>query len=406
VLVVARYPFRAEDSGLSDLDDVESVVLVRRFDEVGEAVEHVRPTVALIDSGYPDDVSLSMIGDVLRLAPETGVVLLTDDPPSAAGVARAIRAGALGFVDIDAMPSDFAAAVRAAHLGEPWLPPKETKVILGSVADNLEITSKERRSRLVAVVVALLPLIGALAAIMSFLWRMYLGHIGVRPIDIAIDPTTRVIDAITAFLLVVGLFGPLLYVGNWLKLLSPSGPSNRGIAWIGRHRRAAAVVLSAAVLLITAILAAVADLVLVLLVAPVVLTSLLAELLNISDDLPRVLRMPDLKRGPTIAGSLAAILLFLTVLSIEVAIVGPDLRVDGAHGFIAPRVLGFSATPMYAVDVDGSREPREVLYLGGNADLYVLVNPCNDDVNYVSVGSTQLQVIDIVDCNANDPSDK
>jgi hypothetical protein len=40
-----------------------------------------------------------------------------------------------------------------------------------------------------------------------------------------------------------------------------------------------------------------------------------------------------------------------------------------------------------------------VLYLGGNADLYVLVYPCDDDeVEYVSVGSTRLVVIDEVTC--------
>ncbi len=54
---------------------------------------------------------------------------------------------------------------------------------------------------------------------------------------------------------------------------------------------------------------------------------------------------------------------------------------------------------MLAFDVDGAREPREILYLGGNADLYVLVDPCDDDtVEYVSVGSTRLVVIDEVTC--------
>jgi hypothetical protein len=49
--------------------------------------------------------------------------------------------------------------------------------------------------------------------------------------------------------------------------------------------------------------------------------------------------------------------------------------------------------------VDEAREPRGVLYLGGNADLYVLVNPCEDDtVEFVSVGSSRLVVIDEVSC--------
>jgi hypothetical protein len=51
-------------------------------------------------------------------------------------------------------------------------------------------------------------------------------------------------------------------------------------------------------------------------------------------------------------------------------------------------VLGFSAQPITATTVDGSRSPFDTLYLGGNADLYVLYNPCTDVVEFVSVGST------------------
>ncbi len=43
-----------------------------------------------------------------------------------------------------------------------------------------------------------------------------------------------------------------------------------------------------------------------------------------------------------------------------------------------------------------------MLYLGGNADLYVLVHPCDGDtVEFVSVGSTRLVVIDEVACDVD-----
>ena len=35
---------------------------------------------------------------------------------------------------------------------------------------------------------------------------------------------------------------------------------------------------------------------------------------------------------------------------------------------------------------------------GGNADLYGLYNPCTDTVEYVSVGSTHITLIDEVSC--------
>ena len=61
-------------------------------------------------------------------------------------------------------------------------------------------------------------------------------------------------------------------------------------------------------------------------------------------------------------------------------------------------VLGFSAQPVLATNIDGARPPVEVLYLGGNADLYVLYDPCAEFVEFVSVGSTHIQVIDEVSC--------
>ncbi|MCP4085995.1 MAG: hypothetical protein GY745_13210 [Actinomycetia bacterium] len=57
---------------------------------------------------------------------------------------------------------------------------------------------------------------------------------------------------------------------------------------------------------------------------------------------------------------------------------------------------------MGVVDVDGNRPPFDALYLGGNADLYVLVDPCDGDrVDFVSVGSARLEVIDKVICQSD-----
>jgi len=91
-------------------------------------------------------------------------------------------------------------------------------------------------------------------------------------------------------------------------------------------------------------------------------------------------------------------LAFVGVLAYEVQIVGPDLRTDGDHGYIAPRVLGVNAIPVQATTLD-TGEVAEMLYLGGNADLYVLVDVCdNDRVDYISVSTQRLVVIDEVTC--------
>jgi hypothetical protein len=99
-----------------------------------------------------------------------------------------------------------------------------------------------------------------------------------------------------------------------------------------------------------------------------------------------------------IAGTIVVILVVMAVLSIEVFIRGPDFGTKGVNGAV-PRVLGLRAQPVYVIDVSGEREPREALYLGGHADLYVLVDPCDEDaVEMVSVGSSRLEVIEVITC--------
>ena len=92
--------------------------------------------------------------------------------------------------------------------------------------------------------------------------------------------------------------------------------------------------------------------------------------------------------------------LFLLALGAEVLIKGPDLRADGLHGILAPKVLGLSAKPVMLFDLDEKHEPLGALYLGGNADLYVLYDPCEETVRLVPVGASRVQLIDRVDCRS------
>jgi hypothetical protein len=86
-----------------------------------------------------------------------------------------------------------------------------------------------------------------------------------------------------------------------------------------------------------------------------------------------------------------------------VIFVGPRFGTKGAEGFIAPTVLGFRAQPMSWIDLESDGKQQDVLYLGGNADLYLLVDPCNDDKTlFVSVGASRLVVIDEVTCSHAD----
>ena len=394
LLVLARHPFSIADLGFAQLHDVETVHLIRRPNTLEAAIDEIRPTVVMVDTAFPDGRGISAIATVIATAPDASVLALTPAPSPYEEVALAVRAGALGFVEIDEDPERFAAAVRAVHRGQTWLPTDDIIGVLDSVAEDIGVSAAEQRSRLTSVVIALIPLMGVAATVMSLLWRRYLGHIGVRPVDLAIDPATRVIDAVAAVALLLGIFGPLLFIGSWIDLAAESG--FRTI-----NRRKLVQVLAAVIWLVVAVvLGFFADLVLLFFVGPLVGIALLARILDVESELPAALRITRLNRRRASTAGVLITGAFLTVLSTEALLIGPDFRPGGVDGWLAPRVLGFSAQPMLAIDVGGERAPREVLYLGGNADLYVLVDPCDDDrVEFVSVGSTRLEVIETVTCD-------
>jgi hypothetical protein len=127
---------------------------------------------------------------------------------------------------------------------------------------------------------------------------------------------------------------------------------------------------------------------------------LVANVLDLDDELPGLLHLPHLDSW-RVLGFLGLILIaFLLALGAEVLITGPDLRPDGLHGILAPKVLGFKAIPVMLFDLDEKHEPLGALYLGGNADLYVLYDPCAETVRLVPVGASRVELIERVDCRS------
>jgi hypothetical protein len=280
----------------------------------------------MIDTAFADGRGITAIGEALAQGPNIKVIALTPDPAPHEDVAFAIRAGASGIVDVDTDPVGFAAAVRATHRGEIWLPPAEVRDVLGSVAEDLDITSSERRTRLTGLALGLIPLMGAMATVMSLLWRRHLGHIGVRPVDLAIDPATRVVDAIAAVSMLIGVVGPLLFIGSWIDLGADHG------FWHVRRRRLTHLVMSLAWLVAAWFLALFADLVLMIFVDPLVTVAVLARILDLDDELPSVLRMSRMNPRRAFVGGLFATVVFLTALSTEAMVTGPDFQAEASTG--------------------------------------------------------------------------
>lgn len=389
---------RMTDRRLRQLRD-EDVAILRILvdpDELADAIDELDPEVIVVDTGLDGDIGFAVIEQV-RFSPRpVGLLAVTPAPPQHDAVVRALAAGASGFVGADAPPEELGRAIRTVAGGERFLPVDVTVDLLAERGDDLGLTAAERDARLRNLVIGLIPLAGGLTAFMSLLWRRYLGTIGVRPVDLAIDPATRLVDAFFAISVLFAVFGPLLFIGTWLDLLT-EGSHRRSVGWLVAHRRLARGILAVTIVAIGAVLAAVAQVILALFVGPLVGALLLAKTFDLDDDLPPALRLSRWDPQQATGAFAAIFVAALSVLSFEALVVGPDLRPDGAHGWLAPRVLGFRAQPMEATTVD-TGQVQEMLYLGGNADLYVLVDPCDDSVVLVSVGSTKLEVIDEVGC--------
>lgn len=399
LLVVAARPLQLSDLGAEVADRYE-MELVRGSENLDEVVDEFAPDVAIVDTALREGEGIAVIEALESNSPQIPVLALTPAPPPHDQVAHAARAGAGGFVGVGSSPEELVAALTAVERGDSWYPAVPVRTILADVADDLDTTTAERRSRLTGIVLALVPITGIIAMIQTGLWRRYLGLIGVRPIDLAVDPASRVLDAIVSMMLVIAIVGPLLFIRNWLDMLERSR-LNKGVvaAFVARRRLAQATV-SILWLLVAAIMAIGPDVGLVFFVGPVVTVAILARVLDADEELPALLRIRGVSTRAVISGATIVLVLFVGVLVYETEVVGPDLRNDGVHGWIAPRVLGVGAQPVEATDLN-SEETRQVLYLGGNADLYVLVDPCQEDrVDMVSVGSHRLVVIDEIDCSS------
>jgi DNA-binding NarL/FixJ family response regulator len=417
VLVVDADPGGGDalSAHLNEVEGIEIVEVARNRRAAQQAAETAQPDVLLVDLMLPGYRSIDVVAHVAGTQPQVRILALSPADPPHDRIILAVQAGALGFVTRDAASSQFAAAVQQVHQGELWLPLQDTYEVLRDAAPELGVSAQERQSRLTGVLLGLLPLSGLVAAITALLWREYWGEIGVRVVDLGVDPTTRVTNVLVTILLLLAVFGPLLFIDGWVRAIGAWISTKPGLANARAKGRAFRVGqlpigrllfshwlawLVMALLVVTGglLLNHFAQLVLIVFVGPAVAIVLLADALGLDDQLPETLHAPRLGGGRVLAVVGLFLFFFLIVLSAEVFVEGPDLRTDGMHGILAPEVLGLAARPVMIFDLDEKEEPLGALYLGGNADLYVLYDPCVETVRFVPVGSSRVMFIDEVTC--------
>lgn len=101
---------------------------------IGE-IERLRPNVAVLDLKMPGMGGLAAIGEIVKSAPRTGIIIFTmyDNP---AYVWETTNAGASGYVLKSASKEDLLRAVRAVHAGAGYLQAEVTKPLLRRLAQD------------------------------------------------------------------------------------------------------------------------------------------------------------------------------------------------------------------------------------------------------------------------------
>lgn len=127
--------------------DIEVVAEVGSGDEVLAVAREQRPEVALIDIQMPGRDGIAVTAELREVLPDCRVAMCTTFGRPGY-LARAMAAGATGFVVKDAPPEELADAVRRVHRGLRVVDPSLAAESLASGASPL--TEREREVLLVA----------------------------------------------------------------------------------------------------------------------------------------------------------------------------------------------------------------------------------------------------------------
>jgi two-component system response regulator DegU len=117
---------------LSTEDDVEVVADAESAEDVVELVWQTRPDVLLLDIRMPQGSGLDAIPAVLKISPNTQVLVLTASDDREDHV-RAFRLGAKGVILKDSARQTLMQAIRLVCRGEVWMDPRMS----GALADEL-----------------------------------------------------------------------------------------------------------------------------------------------------------------------------------------------------------------------------------------------------------------------------
>jgi DNA-binding NarL/FixJ family response regulator len=102
-----------------------------------ERVSMERPDVILLDLQMPEMDGITATREIKRANPDARVVVLSSDDDDLL-MARAVEAGAAGFISKLRPVSEVAEAVRAAYRGDPLIDPDEIRRVLEELQNRRE----------------------------------------------------------------------------------------------------------------------------------------------------------------------------------------------------------------------------------------------------------------------------
>lgn len=141
---------------LGQASDIEVVAEAADGAEAIDAVRRLPIDVALVDIRMPEVDGLAAVEEITRIAPAVRVIMLTTFGEEEY-VARALRAGAAGFLLKDTEPTQILHAVRAAAAGDAVLSPGVARQVIDRSLAAGDQGASERAARAVERLAALSP---------------------------------------------------------------------------------------------------------------------------------------------------------------------------------------------------------------------------------------------------------
>jgi DNA-binding NarL/FixJ family response regulator len=139
---IVRWALR---EALSKADDIEVVGEAGTAAETLAMIQTAQPDVLLLDIQLPDRSGFDVLNEMRPMASAPLVVVLTwHSEPSYA--ARAIQAGAHGYVSKSVAPEELLSAIRAVSRGEQVIPPGVEKLLAAGDGNPVSaLTGREQQ---------------------------------------------------------------------------------------------------------------------------------------------------------------------------------------------------------------------------------------------------------------------